>query len=42
MTNFADALEEAGCDDPDVLSRCRGPGLHARWRCVVDMVLGKH
>ena len=27
---LADALEEAGCDNADVLSHCRGPGPHAR------------
>ncbi len=27
---LADALEEAGCDHPDVLSHCRTPGPHAR------------
>lgn len=25
---LADALEEAGCDDADVLAHCRGPGPH--------------
>jgi len=25
---LADALEEAGCDDPVLLSRLRGPGPH--------------
>ena len=38
---LADALEEAGCDDPDVLAHCRGPGPHARGCWVVDLVLGK-
>jgi hypothetical protein len=38
---LADALEEAGCDHADVLSHCRGPGLHARGCWVVDGVLGK-
>jgi hypothetical protein len=38
---LADALEEAGCDHPDVLSHCRGPGPHARGCWVVDGVLGK-
>ena len=27
---LADALEEAGCDHPDVLTHCRHPGPHAR------------
>jgi hypothetical protein len=38
---LADALEEAGCDHPDVLTHCRGPGPHARGCWVVDGVLGK-
>jgi hypothetical protein len=38
---LADALEEAGCDHPDVLSHLRGPGPHARGCWVVDGVLGK-
>jgi hypothetical protein len=38
---LADALEEAGCDDADVLGHCRGDGPHARGCWVVDLVLGK-
>jgi hypothetical protein len=38
---LADALEEAGCDNRDVLDHCRGPGPHARGCWVVDLVLGK-
>jgi hypothetical protein len=38
---LADALEEAGCDNPDVLAHCRGPGPHVRGCWVVDLVLGK-
>jgi hypothetical protein len=38
---LADALEEAGCDHPDVLNHLRGPGPHARGCGVVDGVLGK-
>jgi hypothetical protein len=42
MTVLADALEEAGCDVPDVLSHCRDPkGVHVRGCWVVDLVLGK-
>lgn len=37
---LADALEEAGCDHPDVLAHCRNPGIHARGCWVVDGVLG--
>lgn len=39
---LADALEEAGCDHPDVLNHCREPnGVHVRGCWVVDGVLGK-
>lgn len=38
---LAGALEEAGCDHPDILTHCRNPGIHARGCWVVDSVLGK-
>jgi hypothetical protein len=39
---LADALEEAGCDNPDILTHCRQPdGVHARGCWVVDLVLDK-
>jgi hypothetical protein len=38
---LADALEEAGCDNADMLAHCRGPGPHARGCWVVDLLLGK-
>ena len=38
---LADALDDAGCDQPDILAHCRGPGLHVRGCWVVDLVLGK-
>jgi hypothetical protein len=38
---LADALEEAGCDNLDVLTHCRGPGPHASGCWVVDAILGK-
>jgi len=38
---LADALEEAGCDQPDMLDHCRGLGPHARGCWVVDAVIGK-
>ena len=37
----ADALEEAGCDNIDILLHCREPGTHVRGCWVVDLVLGK-
>jgi hypothetical protein len=38
---LSDALEEAGCDDPDVLSHCRRGGPHVRGCWVVDLILGE-
>jgi hypothetical protein len=38
---LADALEEAGCDNADILIHCRQPGAHVRGCWVVDMILGK-
>lgn len=38
---LADALEEAGCTDADILSHCRSPGPHVRGCWVVDLILGK-
>jgi hypothetical protein len=38
---LADALQDAGCANDDVLEHCRGPGPHVRGCWVVDLVLGK-
>jgi hypothetical protein len=38
---LADALEEAGCHDPDILAHCRQPGEHVRGCWLVDLLLGK-
>lgn len=38
---LADALEEAGCTDSDILNHCRQPGEHVRGCWVVDLILGK-
>jgi hypothetical protein len=38
---LADALEEAGCDNEDILAHCRGPGPHVRGCWVIDLVLEK-
>jgi hypothetical protein len=38
---LADALEEAGCADADLLGHCRGPGPHARGCWAVDALRGK-
>jgi hypothetical protein len=38
---LADALEDAGCDNADILNHCRQPGEHVRGCWVVDWILGK-
>jgi hypothetical protein len=38
---LADALEDVGCTDADILTHCRGPGPHVRGCWVVDLLLGK-
>jgi hypothetical protein len=41
MPILADALQDAGCDNADILNHCRGPGPHVRGCWVVDSVLDK-
>jgi hypothetical protein len=41
MPVLADALEEAGCSDTDILNHCRQPVGHVRGCWVVDLLLGK-
>jgi hypothetical protein len=38
---LADALEDAGCQDADILAHCRQSGEHARGCWAVDLLLGK-
>jgi hypothetical protein len=38
---LADALEDAGCTDSDLLAHLRGPGPHVRGCWAVDLLLGK-
>ena len=38
---LADALEEAGCSNQDILGHCRSGGEHVRGCWVVDLLLGK-
>jgi hypothetical protein len=41
MPVLADALEEAGCRDQNVLGHCRSGGEHVRGCWVVDAIIGK-
>jgi hypothetical protein len=41
MGVLADALEDAGCADPDILNHCRRPGVHVKGCWVVDALLGR-
>jgi hypothetical protein len=38
---LADALEEAGCTDPEILGHLRGPGPHTRGCHILDLLLGR-
>jgi hypothetical protein len=41
LPHLADALEEAGCTDAELLSHLRGPGPHVRGCWALDLILGK-
>jgi hypothetical protein len=38
---LADALEDAGCDEAELLRHLRGPGPHVRGCFALDLVPGK-
>jgi len=38
---LADALEDAGCTNADILNHCRQPGEHVRGCCVIDLLTGR-
>ncbi len=38
---LADALQDAGCEDADVLAHCLSPGPHVRGCWVVDLLTGR-
>jgi hypothetical protein len=41
MPILADALEDAHCDDADILNHCRHPGPHVRGCWALDLLLGR-
>jgi hypothetical protein len=41
MPILADALEDAGCDNEEILRHCRGPEPHARGCWCVDLMLDR-
>jgi hypothetical protein len=41
MPILGDALEDAGCDDPEILRHCRESCEHVRGCWVIDLLLGK-
>ncbi len=38
---LADALEDAGCDNEEILKHLRGPGPHVKGCWPVDLLLAK-
>ena len=41
MPILGDALEDAGCDNADILNHCRQPGEHVRGCFCLDLILNK-
>ncbi|MDY3554234.1 hypothetical protein R5W24_003353 [Gemmata sp. JC717] len=41
MPLLADALQDAGCDNDDILNHCRSDGPHARGCWVLDLLTGR-
>lgn len=39
LPNLADALEEAGCTEAEIVNHCREPGPHIRGCWVIDLIL---
>ncbi len=38
---LADALEAAGCEEPQLLAHCRDPSPHVRGCWALDIIMGK-
>lgn len=41
MPILADALQDASCENEEILNHCRGPGPHTRGCFAIDLILGK-
>jgi hypothetical protein len=41
LSVLADALEEVGCTNAEILKHCRHPAMHARGCWVLDLLLGR-
>jgi hypothetical protein len=41
MPILADALQDAGCENVNILNHCRSKGVHVKGCWVVDLILGK-
>ena len=41
LPSLADALQDAGCENPEVLDHCRGPVPHVRGCFVVDLLTSR-
>jgi len=41
MPILADALQDTGCDNVQILDHCRGEGVHVRGCFVIDLILKK-
>lgn len=41
MPILADALQDAACENDDILNHCRSGGVHVRGCWVVDLVIDK-
>jgi hypothetical protein len=41
LQKLAKSLEDAGCQDSDILDHCRHPGPHVRGCWVLDLLLGR-
>jgi hypothetical protein len=42
MLLLADALEDAGCSDPEILDHCRAGGSHPRGCWLLDLLLDRN